>query len=254
MKSLRLGSIFLSIMISCFSSVAEESAAPVLATGDWEPFTGSSLPGGGLMVEIVEAALKSANQPYKIEFLPWKRGYNYAIEMKVMGAFPWIESEERKKIFNFTDSVHQANERFFVRKDFEKKYNKDEDLEGLVICLPMGWATLPIKRFLDKKLLTLYRPHTDDACFKALNAKRVDIYSVNEITGWEAIKKVGLKTTNFKIIGPIIRENNYFIVISRRHPKGTAFIENFNKGMKLIKESGSYQKIVDKHMKLIQGQ
>lgn len=253
MKLIHLILLYFVFSIQSPFSVAEELPQVVLATGEWAPFAGEKLPGGGMLVEVVVAALTAVNQPYKLEYLPWKRGYQYAADAKVLGTFPWGVTEERKQIFNYTDSIYRTTEKFFVRKKFDKKFTTSEDLKGLTVCLPMGWSMAPIQRFLDKKILNLYQPHTDEACFKAMKSKRVDLYSVNKLAGWEAIKLAGLKTDDFKMIGPVLRENFSFIMVSKKHPKRDKFIKIFNKGISAIKENGTYQKIIDKHMLIIQG-
>ncbi|WP_163835923.1 substrate-binding periplasmic protein [Spartinivicinus ruber] len=242
------------LMMSNFSTVMAETDPPIVVTGDWAPFTGQDLPNGGMMVEIVESALKAAKQLYKLEYLPWKRGYQYTIDTKVMAGFPWMRTEDRIALFKFSLPFYQANERFFVHKSFDRVYEKDEDLKGLTVCLPMGWAVEPMKRFIDKKILTLYQPHTDDACFKGIKTKRVDLYSINEVTGWHSIKKAKLDPNEFKVLKPVVRENKYYIVVSKTHPQGDQFLASFNKGINAIKEDGTYQKILDKHMKIIQGE
>ncbi|WP_163834111.1 substrate-binding periplasmic protein [Spartinivicinus ruber] len=225
----------------------------VIATGDWAPFTGKSLLNGGMLVEVVETALKQTKYRYKIDYLPWKRAYKSLVEGDIAGSFPWMLTEERQKLFSISDSIYQSTERFFVSKDFSIDYKKDQDIKGLSVCLPSGWTQAPIQKFLDNKILNLYQPKTEENCFEAITLKRAHLYSVNSISGWEAIKKAGLKSSDFKILGPVIRENTFVLLGSKEDKNSAKLIKNLNEGLRIIIKNGVYQEIVDKHISAIQG-
>ncbi|MCX4027485.1 transporter substrate-binding domain-containing protein [Endozoicomonas sp. SM1973] len=240
------------LLFSPYLVVAEDQPT-IIATGDWAPFTGKSLLNGGMLVEVVEAALKQTKHRYKIDYLPWKRAYKSLIEGNIAASFPWMLTEERQKLFSISDSIYKSTERFFVSKNFSIDYKKDQDIKGLRVCLPLGWTQAPIQKFLDKKTLSLYQPKTEEDCFEAITLKRADLYSVNSISGWEAIRKAGLKSSDFKILGPVIRENTFVLLASKEYKNSAELIKDLNEGLRVIKNKGIYQKIVDKHISAIQG-
>ncbi len=239
--------IFLVSLI--FWSTNASAEIITLGTGDFAPYSGKKLSQGGMTTEIIVKAFKEVGYTAEIEFLPWKLGFNNTKMHKFFGTFPYVADDERKKEFLFSEPIYGAKVYFFVRSDFNIKYEKDEDLKGLTTCVPLGWSPGEIQRFLDKKIINInMQPIDDTACFKGLKIGRVDLYSVNEVTGWDIIKKTFGTTNDFRTIGKPLQVNNYYIIVDKTYPNGKKLLEQFNKGLKLLKQKGIYQEIIEQHL------
>ncbi|MDE1463617.1 substrate-binding periplasmic protein [Spartinivicinus poritis] len=244
-------SFLLSILLLISMPALTEKQEFILATGEWAPFTGKNLPNGGMLVEIVETALNNTKLKYRIVYLPWKRGYKNLLDGDIEGAFPWMLTAERERLFSVSDSIYKSKERFFASKDFTINYQKYEDFKGLSVCLPLGWTKAPIKEFLDNKILSLYQPKNEEDCFQGIILKRTHLYSANSLSGWEAIKRAGLNPADFKEIGPVIRENTFVLLASSLKDNNNRLIQEFNRGMRIIKNNNAYNEIVKKHLELV---
>ena len=219
-----------------------------LVTGDFAPFSGKDLSQGGMITEIIVKAFKEVGYATKIEYRPWKRGYQETLRHKHFGTFPYVTDDERKKLFLFSDAIYAAKVRFFVRSDFNRKYEKDEDLKGLRVCVPIGYSSVEIQRFLDKKILNTITPLGDKECFRLVEKGRTQLYSVNEVTGWTIIQKLYGTRDGFRTIGEPLRVNGYYIIVAETYPDGETLLEQFNKGLNALKQKGIYQQIIDRHL------
>ncbi len=225
------------------------SAQPLLlVSGEFAPYSGEHLPHQGMTSEIVESAFKEAGISVLIDFLPWKRGFLYTSRNKYFGTFPYVIDDERKKHFLFSDSTYSAKVHFFVSDRFDHEYKKDSDLKGLSVCVPIGYSAKEIQRFLDASILEQYVAPTNESCFQLLKKGRVQLYSVNEVTGWETIKKLYGTTQGFRTVGKALQENHYYLMVSKSYPKARELLDIFNKGVIKIKRKGIYRQIIKKHL------
>ncbi len=237
------------IVLFIFWTVNALAETITLVTGDFAPYSGKMLSQGGMTTEIIVKAFEEVGYTAEIKFLPWKRGFNLTQNHKYFGTFPYVADDERKKEFLFSEPIYKAKVYFFVLSDSNIKYEKDEDLKGLKTCVPLGYSTLGIQRFLDRKILTIsVQPIDDAACFKVIKLGRAQLYEVNEITGWDVIKKTFGTTKEFRTIGKPLQVHNYYIIVNKTYPNGKKLLEQFSKGLKLLKQKGIYKKIVERHL------
>ena len=244
-----LKSLLWILTFSLATFIAEGEETLYLVTGDFAPFSGKTLPQGGMTTEITTQAFKEMGYQVHIDFEPWRRGYINTGKLLYFGTFPYVEDSTRKKKFLFSDPLYTTKVNFFVRSDFNKMLHKDEDLRGLKACLPVGYSTREIQGFLDEGLLTItMRPSNDAACFRAVEKNRVDLYAVNYITGWKIIKQIFGQNNGFKNIGKPLMPAHYHLIVGRQHPNGQALLKIFNEGLIRLKHNGMYQKIVQRHL------
>jgi polar amino acid transport system substrate-binding protein len=222
-----------------------------LVTGDFAPFSGQHLPQGGMTTEITVAAFKAVGYHAHIDYQPWKRGYTNTRKHLYFGTFPYVEDKTRKKLFLFSKPLYTAESYFFVHKDFNRPFNNKEDLKGLRACLPIGYSPREIQSYLDDGLITVaIRPSNDAACFRAIEKGRVDLYALNNITGWKVIQKTYGQKDGFKIIGDSIMPAYYHIIVDKQYPNGAALLSAFHEGLAQLKSSGLYQDIISRHLGL----
>jgi polar amino acid transport system substrate-binding protein len=69
-----------------------------LVTGDdYAPFTGQDLPGGGMLTQVVEAALQEQGQVYSLHWRPWNRGYLRTLQGEFDATFLYIRTAQRSR-------------------------------------------------------------------------------------------------------------------------------------------------------------
>lgn len=230
----------------------------LLTAGDYQPFTDQSLPNGGLITELVEAALKNQNVAYKLTWInDWSAHLDPLIkEKKYDMGFPWLNPgcptvEHFRCQFLFSTPIFQMLEVLFTRNDKPLKFEKDEDMVGHTLCRPSGYFTHDLERprreWLKKNLIKLEQPQSVKECFEMLMAGKVDAVAMNDFTGRETVAKMGLQDK----VSPLPHElsvEGLHVLIHKTHPRATILLNYVNKGLKALQESGEYDAIMDKHL------
>jgi len=67
-----------------------------LATGDWAPYAGADLPGGGRFVARVVESFESAGYEVEVSYVPWRRAYEMVRQGRMDVTVPWYKTEARK--------------------------------------------------------------------------------------------------------------------------------------------------------------
>lgn len=230
----------------------------LLTAGDYQPFTDQSLPNGGLITELVEAALKNQNISYKLTWInDWSAHLDPLIkEKKYDMGFPWLNPgcpkiEHFRCQFLFSSPIFQMLEVLFTRNDVPLKFEKDDDMIGHTLCRPSGYFTHDLERsgreWLKKNLIKLEQPQSVKECFDMLMAGKVDAVAMNDFTGRETVAKMGLQDK----VSPLPHElsvEGLHVLIHKTHPRATILLNYVNKGLKALQDSGEYDAIMDKHL------
>jgi polar amino acid transport system substrate-binding protein len=248
------------------STSTETAASPanpklevqLLTAGDYQPFTDPSLPNGGLITELVEAALSQQNVGYKLTWInDWASHLDPLLkEKKYDMGFPWLNPgcpnvEHFRCQFLFSTPIFQMLEVLYTRTDKPLKFETDDDMIGHTLCRPSGYFTHDLERpgreWLKKNLVKLEQPQSVKDCFQMLMDGKVDAVAMNDFTGRETIAKMGLQDQ----VVPLPRElsvEGLHVLVHKTHPRATILMNSINNGLKSIQESGQYDAIMDKHL------
>lgn len=219
-----------------------------LVTGEYPPYTGQSLPSGGMSTVLVKAIFKAAGlaEP-TIDWQPWQRGYAAAEAGKYVATYPYARDTEWEKSFLYSDPLHTYRNAFFTRKKFsdaiEGRWN------GLTLCVPLGWETSYLEPFLKTFQMTLIRPASMDLCLHMVERGRADLVPENAVAMVEEIKALFGR-------GDVLVESQYgqqdglhlFFIISRQRPDAEEVLKKFNTGLAALRASGEYDRLIAQFM------
>jgi len=237
------------ILISVFSLLvkAESNTTPVnFSIGEWPPYTSKKTT--AYLESIVEEIFVSQGYDVEFNYYPWKRSYEKVRLGESVATFPWFIDKDRKDDQNFfisEQSITEANEVFFYKKDRPFDWQAYTDLKNLRIGGVVGYSHVTR---LKNHGLEVNLVSSEHQMFLMLAAGRLDIVPANEQAGWHIIKehfpkeKQALLTFHAK---PLMQESMR-VFFSRQHFQGKHMSEVFDKGIKQLKASGRYQELVDK--------
>lgn len=91
------------LIVVCAAVLAVGLARPAcaaeqfaLVTGeDYPPFADPRLPGGGLATILVRQVVAALGATARVDFLPWRRGYEDTLRGRYDGTFPYVRTPER---------------------------------------------------------------------------------------------------------------------------------------------------------------
>lgn len=199
---------------------AQPEAAPAAAealetfsivTGNgYAPFTGETLPGGGMFTQLVEMAIFRADPaiPYNLTFInDWQAHIDALLPSGAYDlSFPWVRpdcettgmlssgDQARCDNFVFSGPLYEIVDGFFATSAsglaMATKYS---EFEGKRICRPEGYTTGVLDAVgLSVPKIELMRSADTEDCFEALMAGKVDLVSIDAEVGDTAIANLGI--------------------------------------------------------------
>ena len=243
------------LVVAIASSSMFVHAGPVqLVTGDdYAPYADSKLREGGLTTELVKKAFTEMKQEIKIEWRPWARGLAETKDGTFAATFPYLRTAEREKDFDYSSPVNTIQDRAFVKKGNEKKFDFKNiaSLAGTTYCLPLGWA--PVK-ILDEMLkngkLKKSNPKDISTCVKMVATDRADFYITDEFQGKAAMKTADIEAGMIVLAdAPPLTETTLHLIVGKSSPGGKELIANFDKAMATLRKNGVYDKVIASHIK-----
>jgi polar amino acid transport system substrate-binding protein len=225
------------------SAEAEELSFALL---EWPPHTTQKMEGYGVASELVTAVTKEMSMEPKYQFYPLKRLLHYVKEGKHWAAFPGSYTKKRAEVFWYSAPIFPQVDRFFYYKGKPKvKFEKLEDLKSLTIGGTKGfWYSEGFK----KAGLKTYYVAEDLLAMRMLVGGRVDLVAVNDVVGWQLIKKYfPNETDNFKVLDKPLRVKENFLLASKKYPNSKLILQRFNQALKRVKDSGLYNEIAGRY-------
>ncbi|MFW8635552.1 peptidoglycan-binding protein LysM [Cribrihabitans pelagius] len=234
-----------------------------LLTGDdYAPFTSKAAHNGGLITDVVNAAMiKAAPQEgYAIHWVnDWASHFDPLLANALLDAgFPWYRPDcetmpeaYRCQNFHFSEPMFETLMLLFAAKDRPFAFEEDADMEGKVLCRPTGYLTFDLeergRRWITENKITLKQPHKVKECFDMVARGEADAVAVNEFTGRSVMQEHGLEA-QFTVLPQPLSVLGIYAVVHKSHPRAQELLAMFNRGLRAIQADGSYQAIIDGHM------
>src|SRR6056297_378169 len=235
----------------------------ILTGGDFWPFTDKDMPGGGILAEVVNAAMEAADpaQGFAIHWVDdWASHHEPLLSNALLDiGFPWFRPDcdadpETYRCANliFSESMFEVLMLLFVDKARPFAFNSDADMQGRVLCRPSGYSTYIFdqhgRNWLRDGVITLKIAASPGECLRLLTEGAVDGVVLNEFLGRGKIAEMGLQDLVVVAQGQPISIDGNHMVVHKSHPQGPELLAVFEEGLERIKADGSYREIIDAHM------
>ncbi len=200
----------------------------ILASGEFPPFTGESLPDGGVTSKIVSDAFREMGHQVETHFLPWRRGFVKTLEGDYFGTFAYSMNEQRKKDWHFSVPLYHLKEVFFVLKGSGVRYRSDNDLIGKIICKPQGYNKFRLAQLVEQGMLYVESPRKMKSCFSMLERQRVNMVMTNPETGWRFIRELFENQDDFNVLEKPFIEITHHLIVPKSAVNGLSILKQFN--------------------------
>ncbi len=135
---------------------------------------------------------------------------------------------------------------FFKRTEDDIKYSKLEDLKPYKIGTGFGYG-YP-EKFVKADYLTKVEAYKLKTNITRLLHKRIDlIIGSRKAILFYLKQNYPDRINSLEILGNPLETLSLYVLFSKNKPNYKQKIEDFNRGLKMIKEDGTYQKIMKKH-------
>lgn len=222
-----------------------------LSTDDgYAPYTGQKLSRGGMVTEIVQEVVSGMGHSMDLTWLPWRRGFEKARQVQFDGLFPYLKTNDREKEFLFSEPLYEVRNTVFTAKGESGFYSSLESLHGKTYCLPLGWvpATPELVEMVQKKHVKVFEALNTATCAKMVNSGRADFFVTDDAQGEAALRETGL-VEKVSLVPHLLPKTQLYFIVSRSHPHGVELVKKFNQSLSDLKKSGTYEKIVLRHLR-----
>ncbi len=244
---------------------ASASSLRLLTASDFAPFTDEDLENGGLITEIVDASMQNAGVgDYSISWVnDWSSHLDPLLSNAMLDAgFPWYKpdcdgdpSNYRCENFHFSDPMFEMLILLFTTNANPITFNSDADIVGKTLCRPAGYFTHDLdkngRNWMKEAKITLKQPDSVADCFEMLTEGDVDAVALNEFTGRTAIKDLDLGGVVAPVQTRPLSIEGLHVLVSKSHPNAENVMAAINQGLDAIKENGTYQQVINRHMSRI---
>jgi polar amino acid transport system substrate-binding protein len=223
-----------------------------LAIMEYPPLIGEKLDGYGIEPTIVTAAFREIGVDVEYIFFPPARAFKAAEEGVYDGTVGWVWSEERAKEFDYSEPIFTAPLLLFHLKEFPFDWEKMDDLKGIPIGITVkNYYGPKFHRAMDGGILTVDESSKDIVQFDKLLRHRIKLYPMNHYTGYYLIKEkfTPEQAALFTHHPRPLKTSVYHVLFSRAVKENDSLIKRFNRGLRQLKESGEYDRIIKAHMK-----
>jgi polar amino acid transport system substrate-binding protein len=228
--------------IGCTSALASDVVN--LAIGEWPPYTSEADAHSKLLEKVVVAAFKLEGLDVKFSYFPWKRSYLKTRDGSFDGTFPWSRTPERENHFLFNKLALVTDQSvYFHLKSTPFDWATMDDLKQYKVGVTSGYKNEAV--YKTQQIVADAAP-SEELNFKKLIAGRIDVYETSKIVGYSTIKKTLSpdQAARFTHHPKVAEENDYYILFSRAIPNGQTLADRFDSGLRKLKASGAYAKIL----------
>ena len=222
----------------------EEAVA--LVTGEWPPYTGENLDGGGVAVELVNAVFTEMGKASTIGFFPWRRCEAYVRTGQAWATFPYAITGARQSKYLFSNTIFQSHSVWFYYGDKMRSVNFTDldSLQPYTIGVASGYW---YEGWIRDAGLTVDESPDDLIALKKLKLGRIDLYPMDKHGGiWLINKYFPGDEGRFGILENPIRDNDNALMVSKTYPHSERLLEEFNAALQSVKDKGIDRRILDK--------
>jgi polar amino acid transport system substrate-binding protein len=176
------------LVASCFlfcvanTPLALRADEVTIGTGEYLPYTTSTLPNQGCALEIVKSAFAAEGWHVNFRFMPWPRNLKVLSEGEIDASAFWNDRPDRRSEYFFPKNpLTMAEYRFIFRQDTALEWNDISDLAGKSILLNRSYTyTEEFINDLVKYNIQVREIETDDLNLKLLLRGRGDLTVMDE--------------------------------------------------------------------------
>ncbi|MEH6475146.1 MAG: transporter substrate-binding domain-containing protein [Sneathiella sp.] len=206
------------------------------------PFITGDQTDPGITPEILEAALTSVGRTSNFQNFPWKRAFKLTETGNADALCGCSYSADREDNFHFSDTLGVHSQGLFFTNEFEGEATGNlNKLKASRVATVRGYA---IEKELEKNGITSIGVVDNSQLLKILLKQRVDaIYTYRDVIRFELKKQsLGTKLSYFEL-----SSQPFYSCFSKKIPNSNALVQEFNRGLRIIKQNGTYSAIWEKY-------
>ncbi|MCO7515926.1 transporter substrate-binding domain-containing protein [Pseudomonas guariconensis] len=217
-----------------------------LVADNWPPFTGSTMPGGGLATHIVTTALTRAGYACDVEEVPWARALLGIGEGRYDVLVNAWYNDSRTLVGQFSQPYLSNRIRLLRQQDAAFSYKQLSDLYPYAIAVVRDYAYSP--EFDSDSRLRKVPVRDFSSAVRMLAAGRVDLAVEDEyVARYHLQREAPAVHDAVAFVEPALGENSLHILVSLKYPGHAQVVERFERAIAAMKADGSYARLLHEH-------
>ncbi|MCB9061283.1 MAG: transporter substrate-binding domain-containing protein [Halobacteriovoraceae bacterium] len=236
--------MFKTVLLCALFTSKLYSQTVTLSTLNWPPFIGNNLKKNGVVAEVVREALKIKGHELKLEFEDWDTSVSRSKSGKTDGLFPEYFDESRRTDFIFSDAFMSSPLVLAVKKGSKVSYSGNiSDIEKIKIGVVKGYVnTIDIDT---SKKINKTQVASDLANLLKVSGGKIDAAVIDETVAKDIITNIAKQLKdNISFLRPTLEDKMFYIAWSNKGKNQKNLISDFNFGLKTIKKTGLFDKIL----------
>lgn len=224
----------MAVFACCCLGVGAQPSEVRVAIGEYPPFKAQSVPGGGVLTEIVVEAFKARNVNVALEWVPNNRAITGTMAGYYDASFGWAHSAERDDALYFSAKPIHTYRMVFVQRELEPRpWSQLGDLAGQRIGVTRGnFYSQPFADLVEQKVLEVDVGNDDINGLNKLLLGRIDLFPLEESV---AHYMIGARFSPEDRARFLVQKKEFwvvpiFLVVSRKVPGAKAIINEFDAG------------------------
>ena len=202
---------------------------------------------GGFLIEISKAAFRKVGYTVNIQYMPWTRALQTVMGGHAEALLGAYFTDERAEKMQYTHSMGASEIVFFKLRDADITYSRLEDLRHYRIGTITGasyTAEFDAATFIEKEPTSDYNIN-----LRKLLAGRVPLIVEKKAVILNALATRYPESAN-KVVAmdKPLKTGKFFNAFSKNFPGYEQKVADFNKGLDLLVNDGTLQKIMAKNM------
>lgn len=229
------------------------------------PYTGKNLPQGGVFTELVRQAMarSAGSQPYRVSFVNDRKAHLDVLLPEGMFdlSFPWTKPDcaaaeaqtgnvaDQCRDYDFSDPVIEVTAKVYALAEESRGVVRSrEDLKGKTMCVTQGDAmAMPNPSSVTTSVLAILTAPDATACFDLLIRGSVDVVRQNSLVAASAIARLELDGEVTEV-SALAETQTLHVIAPKSNPDGRALLDVLNLGLKDLRETGGWFKLVSDHL------
>jgi polar amino acid transport system substrate-binding protein len=235
------------------------------------PFTGRSLPNGGMITELLSKGMELIKEESKGRFdygvswvNDWASHLNPLLTSRAFDAgYPWTkpdcnnlanldaDARYRCKKFFFSQPLYEILTHIFVKQNSKLAWDDEQKFIGRNFCRPTGYTTYEFdqggRNWLKDNKITLMRPPSPEECFHLLETGSVDAVVIPDIVGQGIISDMRLGD-KVRMLEKPLAINTLHVIVTKTHPQARTILYYVNASLTKLHESGEFDRVVQAHL------
>lgn len=220
---------------------AEERIA--LATLEWPPYIGSSLPQQGYVANLARQAFGRSEIAVDLHFMPWARVVAMTKAGKFNGYLPEYFDPSLHRDFLLSQPFPGGPLGFFKRKADPITWKSLDDLLPYRIGVVRGYLN---SEEFDRRTALHKEAAADDLTnLRKLAAGRLDLVVMDKYVGFYLLRsELADHLAEIEFMHPVLEEKNLYLCIARNSANGQAQLEAFNRGLAAMRDDGTLAQLL----------